>query len=43
MGAEVDDVRPLNEGDALCFRVHLGEFLFAVRARRREILSFDER
>lgn len=43
MGAEVDNIPPLNEGHTLCPRVNLGEFLFAVRAQRCEILPFDDR
>ena len=43
MGAEVDNIPPLNEWYTLCPRVNLGEFLFAVRAQRREILPFDDR
>jgi len=43
MGAEVDNIPPLNEGNTLCPHVYLCEFLLAVRAHGRKILPFDDR
>ena len=42
MRAEIDDIGALNEGGTLGLRIDLSEFLFAVRAYRCEILSFDD-
>ena len=43
MGAEVDNVGPLNDGKALCPRVHLGELLSTVGTQGRKILPLDDR
>ena len=43
MGAEVDDIRPLDQGNTPGPRVNLGEFIFAVWTNGREIIPFDYR
>jgi len=43
MRAEVDDIRPLDQGKTLGPRVYLGEFLLAVRTNGCKIIPFDYR
>ena len=43
MRAEVDDIRPLDQGYTLGPGVNLGEFVLAVRTNGGKIIPFDYR